>query len=190
MKVCFDTSTLVAALLKQHPHHAIAFPHLKAAQKGTIMAHLTTHALAELFATLTALPLKPRLSPTDVQRLLDSSILPHFTIIALSGKTYKQAITLTAAQHLASGAIYDAQFKAFQSLGSRRCDDRRSVKLFILSDSMEECGFSRWSVVRTWESESRSWRRFGKALFWFCRRCCALRSMLRKGCCHRRRGRS
>jgi predicted nucleic acid-binding protein len=108
MKVCFDTSTLVAALLKQHPHHAIAFPHLKAAQKGTIMAHLTTHALAELFATLTALPLKPRLSPTDVQRLLDSSILPHFTIIALSGKTYKQAITLTAAQHLASGAIYDA----------------------------------------------------------------------------------
>jgi predicted nucleic acid-binding protein len=108
MKVCFDTSTLVAALLKQHPHHAIAFPHLKAAQKGSIKAHLTTHALAELYATLTALPLKPRLSPTDVQRLLDSSILPHFTIIALSGKAYKQAITLTAAQHLASGAIYDA----------------------------------------------------------------------------------
>jgi len=108
MRVCFDTSTLVAALLKQHPHHAIAFPHLKAAQNGTIKAHLTTHALAELFATLTALPLKPRLSPTDVQRLLDSSILPHFTIIALSGKTYKQAITLTAAQNLASGAIYDA----------------------------------------------------------------------------------
>jgi len=98
----------VAALLKQHPHHAIAFPHLKAAQNGTIKAHLTTHALAELFSTLTALPLKPRLSPTDVQRLLDSSILPHFTIIALSGKSYKQAITLTAAQNLASGAIYDA----------------------------------------------------------------------------------
>lgn len=107
MRVCFDTSTLVAALLKQHPHHAIAFPHLKAAQNGTIKAHLTTHALAELFSTLTALPLKPRLSPTDVQRLLDSSILPHFTIIALSGKSYKQAITLTAAQNLASGAIYD-----------------------------------------------------------------------------------
>ena len=108
MRVCFDTSTLVAALLKQHPHHAIAFPHLKAAQNGTIKAHLTTHALVELFSTLTALPLKPRLSPTDVQRLLDSSILPHFTIIALSGKSYKQAITLTAAQNLASGAIYDA----------------------------------------------------------------------------------
>jgi predicted nucleic acid-binding protein len=39
---------------------------------------------------------------------MDSSILPHFTIIPLSAKAYKEAITLTAAQHLASGAIYDA----------------------------------------------------------------------------------
>jgi len=125
MRVCFDTSTLVAALLKQHPHHAIAFPHLKAAQNGTIKAHLTTHALAELFATLTALPLKPRLSPTDVQRLLDSSILPHFTIIALSGKTYKQAITLTAAQNLASGAIYDA----LHIVGARAAQCKRLLTL-------------------------------------------------------------
>jgi predicted nucleic acid-binding protein len=108
MNVCFDTSVLVAALLKQHPHHAVTFPYLKAAHEGTIKAHLTTHALAELFATLTALPLKPRLSPTDVQRLLDSSILPHFTIIPLNTESYKEAIELTATQHLASGAIYDA----------------------------------------------------------------------------------
>lgn len=108
MNVCFDTSILVAALLKQHPHHAVAFPYLKSAHEGAIKAHITTHALAELFATLTALPLKPRLSPTDVQRLLDSSILPHFTIIPLNAKIYKEAITLTGTQHLTSGAIYDA----------------------------------------------------------------------------------
>ncbi len=30
MNVCFDTSTLVAVLLEKHPHHALAFPHLKA----------------------------------------------------------------------------------------------------------------------------------------------------------------
>jgi predicted nucleic acid-binding protein len=63
MKVCFDTSTLVAALLQQHPHHAIAFPSLQAVKAGTVQGHLTTHGLAELFATLTALPLKPRLLP-------------------------------------------------------------------------------------------------------------------------------
>lgn len=108
MNVCFDTSVLVAALLKQHPHHAVAFPYLKAAHEGAIKAHLTTHALAELFATLTALPLKPRLSPTDVQRLFDSSVLSHFTIIPLNAKAYKEAIALTATQHLVSGAIYDA----------------------------------------------------------------------------------
>jgi predicted nucleic acid-binding protein len=60
MNVCFDTSTLVAALLQQHPHHALAFPQLLAAHGGTIKAHLTTRALTELFSTLTSLPLKPR----------------------------------------------------------------------------------------------------------------------------------
>jgi predicted nucleic acid-binding protein len=63
MNVCFDTSALVAALLQQHPHHAVAFPRLQAVKDGTLRGHLTTHGLAELFATLTALPLKPRLHP-------------------------------------------------------------------------------------------------------------------------------
>ncbi|MDB6071788.1 MAG: PilT protein domain protein [Verrucomicrobiales bacterium] len=108
MNVCFDTSTLVAALLEKHPHHSMAFPHLLAAQKRRIQAYLTTHALAELFATLTALPLKPRLLPQDVQRLVESSILPHFEVIPLSPADYRTAMTLTASGHFISGAIYDA----------------------------------------------------------------------------------
>jgi predicted nucleic acid-binding protein len=108
MKACFDTSVLVAALLKQHPHHAIAFPHLRAVHKGTVQGHMTTHGLAELFATLTALPLKPRLLPTDVQRLIRKSVLNHFTLIPLGPKEYQDAMDLTVAKNLASGAIYDA----------------------------------------------------------------------------------
>ena len=125
MNVCFDSSVLVAALLKQLPHHAVAFPYLKAAHEGAIRAHLTTHALAELFATLSALPLKPRLSPTDVQRLLNSSILPHFTIIPLDAEIYKDAILLTATQHLASGAIYDA----LHILGARSVECQQLLTL-------------------------------------------------------------
>jgi hypothetical protein len=53
----------VAALLQQHPHHAIAFPRLRAVHEGSVQGHLTTHGLPELFATLTGLPLKPRLLP-------------------------------------------------------------------------------------------------------------------------------
>ena len=108
MKVCFDTSLLVAALLQQHPHHASAFPRLQAVKAGTAQGHLTTHGLAELFATLTALPLKPRLHPPDVERIIQQSILPYFTLIPLSAENYRDAIQLTVKQNLASGAIYDA----------------------------------------------------------------------------------
>ena len=108
MKVCFDTSTLVAALLQQHPHHAVAFPRLQAVKAGAVQGHLTTHGLAELFATLTALPLKPRLLPADVERIIRHSILASFTLISLNADHYRDAMELTVKLNLASGAIYDA----------------------------------------------------------------------------------
>jgi len=108
MKACFDTSTLVAALLRQHPHHALAFPLLQAVHGGAVQGYMTTHGLAELFATLTALPLKPRLLPADVQRLVRKSVLNHFTLIPLGPKEYQDAMDLTVSKNLASGAIYDA----------------------------------------------------------------------------------
>lgn len=108
MKACFDTSTLVAALLQQHPHHSIAFPLLRAVHDGKVHGHMTTHGLAELYATLTALPLKPRLLPADVQRLIRQSILKHFTLIPLGLREYEDAMDLTVANNLASGAVYDA----------------------------------------------------------------------------------
>ena len=108
MKVCFDTSTLVAALIQQHPHHSLAFPHLKKVHQGAVKGCLTTHGLAELFATLTALPLKPRLSPTDAQQLIEKSVLSYFTVIPLDVGSYEEALRLVVAQNLASGAVYDA----------------------------------------------------------------------------------
>jgi predicted nucleic acid-binding protein len=108
MKICFDTSILVAALLQQHPHHAIAFPRLQAVKDGAVQGYLTTHGLAELFATLTALPLKPRLLPADVQRIIGQSILGYFVLIPLGADHYRDAIQLTVSRNLASGAIYDA----------------------------------------------------------------------------------
>lgn len=107
-KVCFDTSMLVAALLQQHPHHGIAFPHFRAVREGQTLGHLTTYGLAELFATLTALPLKPRVLPADAKRLFDDSVLKHFALIPLGPAEYQEALHLTVTQNLSSGAIYDA----------------------------------------------------------------------------------
>ena len=108
MKACFDTSSLVAALLQQHPRHALAFPRLQAVKEGSVQGHLTTHGLAELYATLTALPLKPRLLPADVERIISQSILPYFAVIPLNSEHYRDAIELSVKHNLSSGAIYDA----------------------------------------------------------------------------------
>lgn len=108
MKTCFDTSVLVAALLQRHPHHAIAFPHLERVHRGGMEGCLTTHGLAELYATLSALPLQPRLQPTEVLHLVERSVLGHFTLLALEVCDYADALALTARRNLASGAVYDA----------------------------------------------------------------------------------
>jgi predicted nucleic acid-binding protein len=78
MKACFDTSVLVAALLRQHPQHPVAFAKLFEVQQKRLEGVLTTHGVAEVFATLTALPLKPRLQPGDAQKMLQRSIFEAF----------------------------------------------------------------------------------------------------------------
>jgi len=120
-KACFDTSALVAALLQQHPHHVRAFPRLLAVHQGKLHGVMTTHGLAELFATLTALPLKPRLAPADVHRILQQSVLAHFRIIPLTAKHYAEALAMTVQRGLSSGAVYDA----LHLVGARaaKCDE-------------------------------------------------------------------
>lgn len=99
---------VVAALLQRHPHHGAAFPHFLAVREGGLQGHLTTHGLAELFATLTTLPLKPRIAPSDARRLIEKSVLPYFQLIPLGPAEYREALSVTTSQNLASGAIYDA----------------------------------------------------------------------------------
>ena len=63
MKVFFDTSALVTAIVDQLPNHAAAlacYRRLAQRRRGP-KAVCSTHALAECYATLTALPLPRRL---------------------------------------------------------------------------------------------------------------------------------
>ena len=108
MKALFDTSVLVAALLKQHPHHSLAFPRLLEVQRKEIEGHLTTHGMAELYATLTALPITPKLTPHETNRIIEHSVLSNFRLVPLTAKDYLDALKITADSGLSSGAIYDA----------------------------------------------------------------------------------
>lgn len=105
MKSFFDTSVLVAALWHDHPQH---MPSLKLFSKARPSSSFCgTHSLAELYATLTALPVKYPIQP-DQALLLIEQVLSHLTPVPLSTEHYLQTLTKAASAKLTSGRIYDA----------------------------------------------------------------------------------
>jgi predicted nucleic acid-binding protein len=56
---------------------------------------------------LTALPIEPRISPEQAQRLLHR-LLPQLRVLPLSRSVYLDAIRRCSALGLRSGAVYDA----------------------------------------------------------------------------------
>jgi predicted nucleic acid-binding protein len=108
MKVCFDTSILVAALVEDHPHHAPAFSVLLSAKDKKIEAYISTHALAELYAVLTRAPFTPPIYPAEARQMVEQSILPLVEVVSLSGVEYRGVVDECAEAGWTGGAIYDA----------------------------------------------------------------------------------
>lgn len=65
MKVLYDTSVLIAALLVEHANHALAFPQLELARRGEVKGYISTHSLAELYSVMTRLPQPLRVFPNE-----------------------------------------------------------------------------------------------------------------------------
>ena len=63
MKTLFDTSIIVAALVESHPMHQRVFPWFKQARANEFELIVASHTIAELYAVLSTLPIKPRISP-------------------------------------------------------------------------------------------------------------------------------
>lgn len=105
MREFFDTSVLVPAFREQHPHHAASFERFIAAQKRT--SACSVHSLAEVYATMTALPVRPPI-PCEQAFLFVQEIEKRMTLIALTAEDYLKAIQDAAANGFGSGQIYDA----------------------------------------------------------------------------------
>lgn len=106
MKVLFDTSVLVAAIVVNHPRHAVCIPWLERATSGVIEGYISTHTLAETYAVLTRLPLSPRIAPELAQRLMAEN-LRSFKIVPLMSEDYQCAIDTMVNLSLTGGGIYD-----------------------------------------------------------------------------------
>lgn len=108
VRVLFDTSMLVAALVRIHPRHSVAWRWLSRALAGEITLVVAAHTLAELHATLTRLPVRPRISPQTARHLRDDNIPKSAVIVALTVEDYHTVLHRVAERGLAGGVIYDA----------------------------------------------------------------------------------
>lgn len=108
MKIFCDTSVLVAACIRNHPHYERALPVLDDVVKGRHIGAISMHSTAELYSTLTSAPLRPKIQPTEAYRLISKNIIEHFDLIAVTKQMYLQAINTCTDFSLVSGTIYDA----------------------------------------------------------------------------------
>lgn len=108
MKVLFDTSVLVAAMVQPHPMHDRALPWLRRAKAGECDFVVASHTLAELYAVLTTLPVTPRISPGAAWRLIHENVETIATVVSLSASEYGATIKRIAELGLSGGVIDDA----------------------------------------------------------------------------------
>ena len=108
MKILFDTSVLVAAIVEPHPMHKRALPWLQRVKTGEVAFFAASHTLAELYAVLTTLPLKPKISPLTAWRLVHDNVETAARLISLSPSDYRDTVKQMSELGLTGGTIYDA----------------------------------------------------------------------------------
>ena len=105
MKEFFDTSVLVAAFWKGHPNHAASLRLVSGANPKKSGCGI--HTLAEVYATMTALPVRDVILP-DQALLFVQEVRDRCQVVALDESEYLDTIALSAERGFKSGRIYDA----------------------------------------------------------------------------------
>ncbi len=69
---------------------------------------MAQHSIAEVYAALTRLPVRPRIQPIEAERIVVENILPHFEVISLANQEFLEAVNTVAAGGWSGAKIYDA----------------------------------------------------------------------------------
>ena len=108
MKMLFDTSLLVAAMISVHPHHERSLPWLVRAKAGEFEWGVCSHTLAELYAVLSNLPVSPRIDAMMARRMTYENVKSGAKMIALTPADYVLVIGALSELGLTGGIVYDA----------------------------------------------------------------------------------
>jgi predicted nucleic acid-binding protein len=101
----FDTSVLIAAFWGGHANHEASIKQFAGAEKNH--SSCATHTLAEVYATMTALPVKPLIPPEQVLLFVEE-VRKRLSLVSLEPEEYYETIRRAADRGITSGRIYDA----------------------------------------------------------------------------------
>ena len=106
---------------------------------------ISTHALAECYASLTALPLRPRVAPGQARRLIEENVVSNAeTIVTIEADDYLGVLQRLSNLGLQSGAVYDglhvrcaekasvAELRTFNGRDFRRIPPTDPTELVVL----------------------------------------------------------
>ena len=105
MKEFFDTSVLIAAFHGGHVHHLPSLKRFAAAEKRHSACGL--HSVAEVYAVMTALPVKPMI-PAEQALLFVEEVRTRLTLVSLYAEEYFAAIQDVGSRGFTGGRVYDA----------------------------------------------------------------------------------
>jgi predicted nucleic acid-binding protein len=105
LKQFFDTSVLIAAFWRGHVHHESSVLLFASATKTESACAL--HSVAEVYAGMTALPVKPPI-PSEQALLFVQEVQARLTLITLEQHEYLETIQRSSERGFTSGRIYDA----------------------------------------------------------------------------------
>jgi predicted nucleic acid-binding protein len=105
VKALFDTSVLVPTFLGDHEHHEASLDAFL--RFGKPQACCAAHSLAEVYATLTRMPGKYRVSCEQAMLFL-AEIRQRLTLVALDEEEYYATIEQASALGVMGGTVYDA----------------------------------------------------------------------------------
>lgn len=108
VKLLFDTSVLVATMVQRHDAHERAFPWLERVVRGSDQGVVSAHTIAELYAVLTTLPLRPILQPHAVRELIEHNVISQMEVVTLARNDYIDVLDHLVEQSLTGGITYDA----------------------------------------------------------------------------------
>lgn len=105
MKSFLDTSVLVATFYGEHEHHDVSLAlFINLTRKSGCTA---AHCLAEVYAVLTGMPGKNRVTPDEALLFL-ADVRARLDVISLSESDYLEVLASAAKSGLVGGGIYDA----------------------------------------------------------------------------------